>query len=367
MPDKINRPGHDSRIHEAARQFVKSDNPLQIGSLGAGNINDTYLVKAGGRESFVLQRLNGRVFPHPKLVAENFVKVTEHIRARLAGAPDQWEIISSVPTLAQEPFFMDSQGDIWRAQRYLEDTVTHSVIATSQQARQVGWVLGHFHSLLADLSPSVLYETLPNFHNLPLYMQGFENTSACHRRPSSYELSFCLDFIGKKHFDIDVLERAKKEKKLTLQVIHGDPKIDNFLFLKGTDTAVGLIDLDTVGAGLLHYDIGDCLRSCCNSSGEKERKVDRVYFDLDMCRDILKGYYSAAGELICKNDKKYVYEAISVITYELGLRFLTDYLAGNIYFKVTHEKENLHRALLQFRLVEDIMGQEQAIRRVAEG
>ncbi len=365
MSETNKHPIPDFRIIEAAGQFLPAGISCHIEPLGNGNINDTYLVK-GGRELIVLQRLNGRVFPHPKQVAENFVKVTEHIKARLAEDPDQWEIISSVPTLAQAPFFKDSQGDIWRAQRYLEDTVTHSVIVTSQQAQQVGWILGRFHSLLADLSPSVLDETLPGFHNLPLYMQRFEKTAACHQRPSSSELSFCLDFIGKKYVDIDVLERATKTQKLTLQVIHGDPKVDNILFRKGTDIAVGLIDLDTVGVGLLHYDIGDCLRSCCNSSGEKERKVERVYFDLDMCRNILNGYYSAAGELICENDKKYVYEAISAITYELGVRFLTDYLAGNIYFKVTHEKENLHRALLQFRLVENIMEQEQDIRRVAE-
>ncbi len=353
------------RIHKAAAKFVHNGGPIHVESLGEGNINDTYLVRSAG-DVFVLQSINDKVFPSPHLVVENFFTLTRYLKNRLEKLASQWEIIVSIPTVSGEKYYRDEGGRIWRAQSFLEQTVTHTVIETPHRARQVGWALGRFHSLFTDLPGSTLQQVLPGFHNLPQYMQAFEKAVLGHKRPSSTELSHCLHCIGTHPYPIDFLERLKTKKGVTTQVIHGDPKVDNVLFSNVTDMAKCLIDLDTVGSGLLLSDIGDCLRSCCNSSGEKKGEGGSVHFDVEMCRQILKGYYPAAGNIVTRHDREHVFEAVVMLTFELGVRFLSDYLVGNRYFKVRYEEENLHRSFRQFQLVENILEQEKSIRRVAE-
>jgi Ser/Thr protein kinase RdoA (MazF antagonist) len=155
-----------------------------------------------------------------------------------------------------------------------------------------------------------------------------------------------------------VLERAKAAGLLLPRPIHGDPKVNNVMLDSTTGQAVALVDLDTVKPGLIHYDIGDCLRSCCNPAGEETLDLGAVRFDLDLCRDVLGGYLSAASGFLTAADYDHLYAAIRLISFELGLRFFTDHLAGDVYFRVDHPGHNLQRALVQFRLTESIEAQE---------
>ncbi|MCP4681770.1 MAG: aminoglycoside phosphotransferase family protein, partial [Desulfobacterales bacterium] len=164
-----------------------------------------------------------------------------------------------------------------------------------------------------------------------------------------------------------VLERAKDQAELFLRPIHGDPKINNIMIDETTEQAISVIDLDTVKPGLIHYDIGDCLRSCCNPLGEETDDLENIRFDTGLCRVILQGYVSEANSFLSKNDYLYFYDAIRLIAFELGLRFFADYLAGNVYFKVKHREHNLLRALVQFKLTENIESQEADIRMIIDG
>jgi Ser/Thr protein kinase RdoA (MazF antagonist) len=331
--------------------------------LGVGNINDTWLVRAG-THCFVLQRLNSRVFPLPELVMANLATISTHLQGRLNTCGQRWENSSLLPTRSGGLFHTDQQGDFWRALSYIDQTTTHQTIATAAQARQVGWALGHFHNLLADLPAGNLHETLPGFHLLPSYLDHFDRVTAGMTRSLNPDLRFCLDFVAARRKGADLLERARQQGKLRVQTIHGDPKVGNVLFDVASDLAVSLIDLDTVGPGLIHYDIGDCLRSCCNVAGESAADLSRVEFDLDLCREALAGYFSGAGPLLTDQDRELIYPAVRLIAFELGLRFLTDYLAGNCYFKVLHAEENLHRALVQFHLVQSMERQKKEIEEV---
>jgi Ser/Thr protein kinase RdoA (MazF antagonist) len=163
---------------------------------------------------------------------------------------------------------------------------------------------------------------------------------------------------------VPVLERAKAQGKLTVRPTHGDPKVNNVLLDAITGQAVSLIDLDTVKPGLVHYDIGDCLRSGCNLLGEETDRWETVSFDLGVAHAILQGYLSQAREFLSSTDWDYLFDAIRLIAFELGLRFFTDYLAGNVYFKVNHSEHNLVRALVQFKLTESIESQEAALRTI---
>ncbi len=331
--------------------------------LGAGNINDTWLVRTKDQH-FVLQRLNRQVFTRPHQVMANLATISHHLAGQLNTSGQRWENSLLLATRAGEPFYTDEQGDLWRAVTYIDRTISHQTIATAAQARQVGWALGHFHRLVAAL-PAKLYETLPGFHILPSYLAHFDQVRHKTKVAMVADLRFGLKFVAARREGADLLERARLQGKIRAQTIHGDPKVGNVLFDAASDLAVSLIDLDTVGPGLLLYDIGDCLRSCCNVAGETTAELSRVAFDIDLCRETLAGYCAGAGPLLTSHDRQLIYQAVRLIAFELGLRFLTDYLAGNCYFKVQHDQDNLQRALVQFHLVQSIEQQQEKIEKMA--
>jgi Ser/Thr protein kinase RdoA (MazF antagonist) len=339
----------DRQVSEAARRFTGPDTEIRIKRLGEGNINDTYLVEGAG-PSFVLQWINSHVFPRPELVVENFATVTAHLGRRDSSLNFDWQDIHLIPTIEGRPFFKDGHGDVWRAQSYIDGTSTFSTIDSPERAREVGWAVGTFHRLVADLPSASLHETLPGFHLLAAYLNHFDRVSRLRPVRQSPELRHCLDIVGKYRSRMYSVRQAEVDGRLIPHIIHGDPKAANVLFARDCGRAVCLIDLDTVRPGLLLYDIGDCLRSCCNPAGE-EGGPEAVRFDVDLAREILAGYYAGAGQLVTPLDKAFVYDAVCLLCFELGLRFLTDYLEGNRYFRIENDEDNLQRALRQFHLL----------------
>ena len=339
----------ERRVTAAALRFVRPGTEVRTERLGEGNINDTYLVRGAG-PSFVLQRINGHVFPRPELVAENFAAVTAHLGRRDRSLFPYWQDIRLIPTTDGQFFFRDRRGDIWRAQSYIDRTATFSTIDSPQRAREVGRAVGTFHRLVADLPPASLQETLPGFHVLAAYLRHFDRVRRLRPSQPSPELRHCLALVEKRRRHMQTLRQAEVEGRLVPHIIHGDPKAANVLFDRDSGRAVCLIDLDTVRPGLLLYDIGDCLRSCCNREGE-EGDPEAVGFDADLAREILAGYSAGAGPLFTYRDRAFVFDAVCLLSFELGLRFLTDYLDGNRYFRIEHEDDNLRRALRQFNLL----------------
>jgi Ser/Thr protein kinase RdoA (MazF antagonist) len=173
-------------------------------------------------------------------------------------------------------------------------------------------------------------------------------------------------FVQERRNSVSVLEDAKDQNKLRLRPIHGDPKVNNIMIDEATGQAVSIVDLDTVKPGLVHYDIGDCLRSCCNPLGEETTDFDAVCFETDLCQAILQGYLPLAQDFLDDNDYAFLYDAIRLIAFELGLRFFTDYLEGNVYFKAKNREHNLARAIVQFKLAASIEYQAAAIRTIID-
>jgi Ser/Thr protein kinase RdoA (MazF antagonist) len=328
-----------------ANQFAHA--VTQIIPLGNGLINDTYLVDTQS-VPFVLQRINRTVFPAPELIMANLAALNRHL-AQKTGASVKLQIPEIVMTSDNAPFYRDENGDCWRALSFIADTESIETIGTLSDAEQVGFALGHFHRLTSDLDASGLYDTLPGFHIAPGYLSRYHQVL-----PQSIQQNhYCADFISRFESIADDLEASLKMGFLSLRVIHGDPKLNNFLFDKHSKKIVSLIDLDTVKPGLVHYDLGDCIRSCCTT--------EPGVFDLDICTALLKSYLGEVGAFFTEHDYHYLYPAIRLIPFELGIRFYTDYLEGNRYFKVTDPEQNLHRAVDQFHLCESIMTQELAI------
>jgi Ser/Thr protein kinase RdoA (MazF antagonist) len=321
-----------------------------ITPLGEGLINDTFLVTSP-ESHFVLQRINALVFPAPEQIMDNLHQLNQHLSQKTS----KLRLPRLLETTSGQDFFRDDEGEVWRALSFVANSESLENLTSLKIAAQVGFALGHFHCLVSDLKPNLLHDTLPSFHIAPDYLQQYQQALA--QGAVFPEDNYCADFIAQHaHFTAD-LETAKQQGLLQLRVTHGDPKLNNFLFDKNSGEIISLIDLDTVKPALVHYDIGDCTRSCCHDK-------TTGLFNVAVCEVILEQYLQEARTFFTAHDYDYLYPAIRLIPFELGLRFYSDYLQGNRYFKVTEPNQNLQRAIEQFKLCTSIIEQEADIKRV---
>ncbi len=341
----------------AAQAFVPDDPGLSAEPYGQGLINDTYIVKASDGRRLILQRLNRQAFPQPERVQANLRTLLTHVSTRPQQPGRRLALPGTHFTVDGDDHYTDADGGFWRALDYIERTRTVTRLENTGQAGEVGFALGRFHALVQDLPPDRLQVTREGFHQTPMYYERFRSaTSHVNGEPDS-ELRFCLDFANARAGIVDTFESARREGKLPLRIIHGDPKLDNLLFDETGRRVVALIDLDTAQPGLVHYDLGDCLRSACNPAGESPKDARDARFDLDWCRAILQGYLGETRSFLTSEELRLLPAAARLIPFELGLRFLTDHLNGDRYFKVVYRGHNLLRAATQFRLTENIEGQ----------
>ena len=363
-----------------ASQFEIGGVITNITPLGEGNVNDTYQVTCQETifqdqvpqdqllRRYVMQRINTVVFPRPELVMANINVLANHVASR--SLDKDWVMPTAIPIRNSGQTWLEQEGQIWRMLTFVENAQTLQTIGSSQEAQQVGRALGVFHHLVSDIPARALADTLPGFHVTPGYFQSFKKVLAGALESPQFSISpslkVCLNFVHHRAGRVDVLEAALARDELQTRPIHGDPKVNNVMLCSTSGRALAMIDLDTVKPGLVHYDIGDCCRSGCNRQGEETEDLGAVLFDLGLCEALLEGYLSAAKDTLNNNDYDYIYDAIHLITFELGLRFLTDHLAGNTYFKVNRPAHNLHRANVQFKLVESIEQQESSIRAIVE-
>ena len=351
--------GRIAEAREMAERFALGDRVESVEPLGRGLINDTFLVTAG-REGWVLQRINGDVFPQPERIMGNLSALSAH----LGGDPSlDLQIPALIRTTDGNSFCRGADGGLWRLMEFVAGAHTLDRLESEAQAREVGRALGVFHRLVSDLPLERLAVTLPGFHETPAYVaRFFEVLGRDARMARSAEIQHLAEFAAaRRGACTNVLEEARRSARIPRRVIHGDPKLDNILFDATGARAIGLIDLDTVQPGLVHYDIGDCLRSSCKRRGTSPGGVSGAAFDLGLCRAVLGAYADQTRGFITPAEIALVYDGIRLIPFELGLRFLTDHLEGNRYFRVRWPGENLEKAQIQFALLEDIERKQRGI------
>lgn len=360
-----------------AQQFSVAGRLVTAEPTGSGNVNDTYLIvfrTTFSEERFILQRINKRVFPNPPHIMENMRRVTEHVHQRLeqeAHLSDRiWQLPRVIAARDGKDFVLDADGEYWRAISHIASAHSYQSIQSLEHAHEAGFVLGQFERLISDIPPESLHDTLEGFHITPRYLVGFDDAvgrpDGQARLKISKEAERCFHFVQERRDWCSILEQAREKGELQLRPIHGDPKISNVMVDDATGKGTCIVDLDTVKPGLVHYDIGDCLRSACNPAGEESLDLNKVFFDTDMCQAIVKGYMKHARTFLTERDKHYLFDCIRLIAFELGLRFFSDYLAGDTYFKTHHEGQNLNRARVQFKLCESIETREPIIRKILE-
>ncbi|MFT5467660.1 MAG: hypothetical protein ACI8UO_002766 [Verrucomicrobiales bacterium] len=361
---------------EIAKLFKVEGWLVTVEVLGGGNVNDTY--RAIFRTTFdekqiILQRINQAVFPDPEMVMANITAITNHAHKKIedeAGDADRiWQLPRVIEAIDGRDY-VQQNGEFWRGLSLIASAKSYERVNSIEHAVEAGEVLGHFQRLIADFPVSLLEDTLPGFHITPRYLANYDRVLATDegrkRAESSSETKRITKLIEERRDFASVLEDALERGELQLRPIHGDPKISNIMIDDFSEKGTAIIDLDTVKPGLVHYDFGDAVRSVCNPAGEETTDLDEVCLDLDLLGGLVRGYLKEANPFLTAADRKYLFDSIRLITFELGLRFYTDFLAGNVYFKANHDLHNLDRARVQMKVCESVEERESRIRRALD-
>ncbi len=360
----IDKPRHDLRT--IARQFQIAGEFAGAEPYGSGHINDTYCVtfnQGGTRVRYIFQRINHNIFKNPVALMENIRRVTVHLGEQYAGAPDRHRrVLTLILTQDGASFYRDAEGNYWRAYIFIEKARTFDAVESVAQAFQAAKAFGQFQKLLADLPAPRLNDTIPDFHHTPKRFAALENAiqaDAVNRaRLARPEIEFAL-----RHQAIcSVLLDAKLPERVT----HNDTKFNNVMLDDATGEGICVIDLDTAMPGLALYDFGDMVRTATSPADEDEQDLSKVTMQFPMFEALARGYLSSAAEFLTPAEKKFLPFSGKLITLEIGLRFLTDFLAGDTYFKVHREGHNLDRCRTQFKLVQSIEQQEEQMNQLVE-
>ena len=351
-------------IAAVARHFQFRGEISSIAPHGNGHINDTCCVSshAGGAPMrYILQRINRNVFHDPAAVMQNIERVSTHIAAQEAGNPDAARrVLSLIPAHDGRASYVDPEGDTWRAYSFIENAHTCESATSTDQAFQAARAFGRFQRQLANLPAPRLKEVIPDFHNTPKRFAALEQAIAADSHGRADLARPEIDFALARHPLANILLNANLPERIT----HNDTKLNNVMFDDTSGEAICVIDLDTVMPGLALYDFGDMVRTTTNPAAEDEQELSKVTMQMSFFEPLMRGYLETAGGFLTPQEKLHLAVAGKLLTFEQGIRFLADYIAGDVYYKVHREGHNLHRCRTQFKLVESMEQQEDAINRL---
>ncbi len=354
------------KLNFITQKFFINSKVLNIDVMNYGYINKTYIVEHlynGIKSKFILQSLSDIFESHQRL-NKNHKLITDHINNKINKNflfLDRWEVPTLIKCKSNNLFVFPFECDLWRAMVYIDGTFSLDSLEDELMAFQAGIGLAKFHSFCSDLDSSKLGNTLNNFHNTKYYLDQYiinirdydyiKFDDSVNKRIKSLRDSLSIHISY-----VEYLYISLKKNMIDQNVIHGDPKLSNFLFDIQYKYVVSLIDLDTVSSGCLLTDLADCIRSTCNLAGENPKSINEVSFDINACKSFLSGYFSITN---ANNNHPFrlLPEFIYLIIFELSVRFFTDFLQSNTYFKIKYETHNLFRAEVQYRLLSRFLTQ----------
>lgn len=330
---------------------------------GAGHINDTYLAtynRDGQLIKYVYQRMNPNIFKNPAQVMENIVRVTRHQKQLLeeSGIPDQEkQVMTFMPAVDGLMYYQDEGGSAWRCYMFIE-AFTKDVVSDPEQALQIARAFGTFQKRLCTLPGERLHETIPDFHNTPKRFQALENAIENDPENRAMQVKREINFALEHKNWTNVLINKHKEGLIPERITHNDTKASNVLLDIATGKGICVIDLDTVMPGFSIYDFGDMVRSATVACTEDETDFSKATMRMPLFKALVKGFIESAGDVFTKTEIEHLAFGSKLITFEIGIRFLTDYILGDKYFKIYREKHNLDRCRVQFNLVQSMIEQE---------
>ncbi len=337
-------------------------NALIVGAVryGHGHVNDTFCVytqdENGDCKRYILQRISNKAFKNPGELMQNICGVTSFLKniIQQQGGDTARQTMNVVSTIKGEPYYTDSEGRAWRMYDFVEGTVCLQKAHTPELFRESGRAFGNFQRLLSKYPAKELYETIEKFHDTKDRLRLFDLAVQADKCDRVKNIAAEMSFIDARRADCCVAVDALERGELPLRVTHNDTKLNNVLIDKATNEGICIIDLDTVMPGLSINDFGDSIRFGANHSAEDEQDLTKVNFDIDLFEVYTKGFLQGAGGALTDKELEYFPWGAKLMTLECGIRFLTDYLSGDTYFKTTRENHNLDRARTQFKLVADM-------------
>ena len=360
--------GASPALLEAVGRAFCLPGSFEAGSVhGSGHINDTFVVTYGDRGAqrrYVLQRINDRIFKDVPDLMENVQRVTAHARLYLerTGAPDaDRRSLRLIPTASGETLLRAEEGAFWRCYHFIERARTIDLVETPAQAREAAHAFGAFQAMLVDLPGKRLNEILPGFHDTRRRLLALEATIASDPLNRAGDCSREISFVAERRLMVEVLPRLIAKGDIPERITHNDTKINNVLMDESDDRALCVIDLDTVMPGLALYDFGDMIRSGVSPLEEDDPDTGSLQVQLPLYEALVEGYLGAAQGFLTRAEREHLAFAGRLITYEQGIRFLDDYLAGDRYYKTSRPGQNLDRARNQFALVKSLEEHEEAI------
>ncbi len=359
MMDSLIR--QDPTLAAALQAYAFPGELLSVERYGQGHINSTYCVTCripGGQCRYILQGLSKAAFPRPDWLMENFAGITAFLTKKIQenGGDAARETLSLVETADGKPYFTDETGKAWRLVPFIENTECYQT-ATPELFESSARAFGKFQYMLTDYPVETLHEAIVNFHNTEdrfvKFLQALEADKMGRAKEAAEEIQFVLD----RKADCSVALQAQREGKLPLRVTHNDTKLNNLLFDRDTCEAICVIDLDTTMPGLSINDFGDSIRFGANHSQEDEQDLSKVNFDMDLYEAYTRGFLEGAQGSLTADELAYLPWGARLMTLECGIRFLTDYLDGDNYFRIHYPQQNLDRCRTQFKLVRDMEAQ----------
>ncbi len=363
----------EKQLQDISRHFQIYGEIQHAETFKIGHINETYSAtydQGGTRVRYIHQKINKGVFKNPVAVMKNVMRVTTHIRRKLeaANAPDLTRrSLIVIPTRDGKSHHVGLDGEFWRTFVFVEGTQTFEAVQTPAQAFQAGRAFGEFQSLLADLPGGRLHETIPAFHDTRKRFMALQQ--AIHKdhynraRNARPEIEFALSRANIVGIILDAMAKGKIPERIT----HNDTKFNNVMLDSATGKAMCVVDLDTVMPGCALYDFGDMIRTTTSPTLEDERDLTKVKMQMPTFKKLAEGYLSTAGNFLDKTEKSLMAFSGKLITFEIGIRFLTDFLSGDNYFRIHRPDHNLDRCRTQFKLVESIEQQEKAMQKFVDG
>ena len=339
--------------------FKYAGEPYSCEVYGNGHINSTFKIECKDGNSvtrYILQKINSNIFPDTDALTENIENVTEFLKEKITkrGGDVLRETLSLVPTVEGKNYYTDENGENWRSYIFIEDTVCYDKIENPKDFYKCGYAFGNFQNLLADFPAEKLHEVILNFHNTPIRYETFKKAVSADICGRAKSVRKEIDFVNAHASDMSLLTDMLKKGEIPLRVTHNDTKLNNCMFDKNTGKTICVIDLDTVMPGLRAYDYGDSIRYGATTGAEDEIDLSKVNFSLELFKSYTEGFIKACGESMSYQEALSLPIGAKIMTLECGMRFLTDYLEGDTYFKTTRENHNLDRCRTQFKLVSDM-------------
>jgi len=347
-------------LADIAGQFCIPGSLIEAAPFGRGHINDTYAVSFrqpdGALRRYILQRINRFVFKDPAALMENLERVTRHLRRKIvaAGGDPLRETLNLVPALDQSAYYRDTAGEYWRALLFIEGARTYEEAESPAHIYQVARAFGIFQRQLADFPAVQLHETIPYFHDTPRRFRAFEEALQRDTFQRAAAVRADIQFLAEREADTRVLVQGIARGVLPLRVTHNDTKFNNVMIDDHTGAALCILDLDTVMPGLALYDFGDAVRSSAALAAEDEPDSSKAGFSLEIFESLAHGYLDVARDFLTPPELDLLAFSARLITLEQAIRFLGDYLNGDIYYKVLRPGHNLERARTQIGMLRDI-------------